>query len=158
MTDNPYQTPEADLQGPGGLPKRPVRGVVYGLLVDLGGTILIGIIAVLGYGAMLLVTGVELQEASERIAALESMPPYTPISLALNGLGLLMSYLGGYTCLRVSRASGLGIAVILAIITTGLGLALIENTPNPGFDLSVGAIAFVATLLGGRAGLRRNAS
>lgn len=155
MTDhNPYAAPAAtgqpaSLSGPGS----PVRAVLLGLLVDLGGTMLVGILFVIGYAMLLGASGLPAGEIEARMGAIGHD---TPVGLALTAVGALLSLLGGYVCARVARASELRVALVMAAVSCGVGVLASVGSSSLPVTLALAVLSLGAILGGATLGRRRN--
>lgn len=152
MSSDPYKTPDSDVTQNEPFSPRPVRGIIIGLLVDLGGTIITSLIILLIYGIILGITGGGA-EAIERLTT--NYDPYSPIGIVISIFGLLMSYIAGYVCAKVSRAQNLTYPSILATIVFIVGTITVWNTVNILLLLIMGLAGIAVTLLGARKYLKK---
>ena len=110
---SPYQPPKAIVADADRAPGSPIKGVIYGVLVDVGGSVLMGIVLTVVYRVMLAASGAS-PEDMER--ALASPDPLSWVSLVGNIVGFGMSFLGGYVCARVAGKDEYRWAGIVAAI------------------------------------------
>ena len=148
MTDQDlYSPPKANLETPARIPpSRPIRGIVIGTLVDIGGTLLASMVL----GFVLVATHVEQVRRPEEISALLVSPPWLQVAEFVGGL---FSILGGYICARYARTweyryAGIMIfcEIVLPLVWTGAPLA----------KLSAMLMGAVAVLAGAHLGRRAN--
>lgn len=154
MKDNPYNAPTAvvaDRDRPAG---SPLKGVIYGLLVDLGGTLAAASALMIGYG-IYLATGGASPEEIERAA--KELDPFSSIGLAAGAIGLGFSVLGGYVCARVAGSPELKWAAVVGAISAISGFVLSTEAYSLGTNIVLSALGFAMVMLGGHLGARRNA-
>jgi hypothetical protein len=156
MPHNPYETPRSDVQRNEALPVRPVRGILIGLLIDLGGSILAVAAMTFAYAIYI---GTQGASAAEIESAFTSTDPTSALGALHTLAGLGMSYLAGFFCLRISRGMNLRypmvLAIILLVLTVGTGVAW--NLMDLSTLLALAALSFGSTLLGGAVALRARA-
>lgn len=149
---DPYRTPEADLDGTAGLRPRPVRGVLIGLVVDWGGTIVLSLVFAVVYAGMLAARGLS---ESEILAVFESIEPTSPFGLASMAMGTGMSLLGGWVCVRVGRSPSLRPPAVLAGLAVLIGLGLSGNDVDLGMNLMMMLFSVSATMIGAWLAIQR---
>ena len=71
MSTDPYKVPDSDLEIHEELPSRPIRGIVFGLIIDLGGTILIVIISIFIHSVILAAGGASQSEIENLVMSPE---------------------------------------------------------------------------------------
>ncbi len=98
-----------------------MKGVVLGLLTDLGGTMLFSVALSIAWGMVLAAAGKSAQEIEATFANAADDPLLS--ALALGG-GLLCSVLGGYVCERIARRGDYQAGAVLATVSAVLGLAM----------------------------------
>jgi hypothetical protein len=150
---NPYRAPAAmvnDVQAPVGA---PVKAVLYGVLVDVGGSIGVGLLLGMAYSLVLAASGASLQEMQRRLTEPD---PLSWISLAGLAIGFGASLLGGYVCARVAAVSEMRPVGIVAAVS-GI-VSLLMGSGAYAFEWNaVMALAGMATVfVGGRLGARSN--
>jgi hypothetical protein len=154
MSTNPYGTPGAQVQQEDDLPVRPITGVVIGLLIDLGGSIVVVTLINFVYAITLSSQGTSVAEVER---ALASADPGSALGAVNTLAGMAMSYLAGFYCLRISRGANLRYPLILALIVFAVGLAvgLAWTDMNVFLLLGLSALTVGVTLLGGANALRK---
>lgn len=154
MSQNPYDAPAANLHQDEDLPVRPITGVVVGLLIDLGGTIVVVTLISFIFAIAIASRGAT---AAEVESALTNPDPASLLGLIHSLAGMSMSYLAGFYCLRISRGTNLRYALILALIVMAVGLAvgLAWGDIDVLLLLGLSALTVGVTLLGGASALRK---
>lgn len=150
---NPYSAPKSSLHDAPTEPGNPVKAVLLGLLADFGGTLLLGVLFSVGYGAMLAPQGLSVEAITAEIEA-ASTSGWGRVFFMVLGTGF--SVLGGYVCSRVARRSdyrlgfvmvGLSLVVVYAM-GGGAQASLFE-------DIALSVVSALATLAGIRLGMPR---
>lgn len=143
---SPYDPPQAPVASPADPGAAPWKGILLGLVVDMGGTILWSIVVVVTVSIWQRSTGADPGLPD---AALDNPSPFSPLGLALEIPGLFLSWLGGYTCMRLVRRETIGCGIVLALLSAGLGGWIVSRDGASGSsELVVTLISFVATLVG----------
>ncbi|HEX7052327.1 MAG TPA: hypothetical protein VF211_00155 [Burkholderiales bacterium] len=118
---NPYRPPGAavdDVAPPAGA---PVKAVVYGVLVDVGGSIVAGIVLAIAYSIDLASSGATAEEIEQ---AMREPDPGSWFSILGFVAGFAASFLGGYVCARVARTGELRAVGVVAAISAVIGLLM----------------------------------
>src|SRR5262245_48642153 len=120
---NPYSAPAAkvaDRERAGG---SPLKGVIYGALVDILGTTGASVALGLAYGIYLAASGMSIEDIQRAGAEADST---SGIGLVGTFIGLGFSVLGGYVCARVAGPPELKWAAIVGAISaiTGFRIAM----------------------------------
>ena len=127
------------------------RAIVIGMLVDLGGTILLGV----GYFIVKVLTATIQHDASEQVST-------TTDYLVASVFGLLLVLAGGYVAARIAQArpAAHGICVGLAILAVSIFLVALAPDPlAPTWFKIVSTVGVVPTAaLGGYLGKERLAN
>lgn len=149
---SPYQAPKASVADVEAAPGSPVKAVIFGVLIDVGGSLVVGILLTVGYGIVLAASGVPPEDL-ERV--MSNPEPLSAVSLIGNLLGCVASFLGGYVCARVAgreeyKWAGM-VAGISAIAGFGFGLAAYSIEWNLLFVLVTAAVV----MAGARTAVRR---
>lgn len=145
MTHSNYSTPQSPLGVPTQKQGSPVKAVLYGLLVDFGGTILASMVISVVYGIMLVRTSMSEQEIER---ALTDVDPFSVYGLILSGAGLFCSFWGGYVCALNSRTRIVRDAAILSALTVTLGI-LMSGAIYTVLQHALMAIAGIVAIYGG---------
>jgi hypothetical protein len=151
---NPYRAPAAavaDLERPRG---SPLKGVIYGVLVDIVGTTAATMAIMFVWGVALAVNGASAEDIQ---AMAQKIDPTSFVGLLASAVGCAFSFLGGYVCARVAGRGELKWAAVMAVISTVFGLLMTMHVPRDAFNTVMLVASFVIVLLGGYVGARRNA-
>jgi hypothetical protein len=130
----------------------PVKGMIYGVLVDIGGSLLASFALFFVWAVWLGSSGMD----AEAIARAMSEPdPLSAVSLVGYTVGTTLSWLGGFVCARVARETELQCAAVVATISALVTLATGSGTS---FELYLFLVAstVAAVMLGGWMGKQRN--
>jgi len=143
--DNPYSPPKADLADRPRPPGSPVKAVLLGLLVDLGGSLLVG--ALLGVALAISVAQPGMTpEELER--ALTDISPGSWVSIVGTLAGAACSVLGGLVCARVARRPDYRLGFVLGVLATGSGLLLSFTQYSLAMNALLATLTFSCVLLG----------
>jgi len=151
---NPYDVPGVNVLQDENLPVRPITGIAAGVVIDLGGTVVIVTLINFLYAIAIASRGAT---AAEVESALTNPDPSSLIGLTSTLAGMLMSYLAGFYCLRISRGTNLRYPLFLALIVfaAGLAMGLAWSNMNVLLLLGMAALTVAVTLLGGASALRK---
>lgn len=116
-----YKPPQAQLADQPAEPGSLTIAVVVGVVVDLIGTLVIGVVLSISLGVYLASQGNSPEEIQH---ALENLSPTSPVSLLAGALGCLVSVGAGYWCAAISRRRDYRAPVIMAAIMTVVGFFL----------------------------------
>ena len=123
---NPYSSPNANLADPQPKPVSPIKAVLLGLLVDIGGTMTAGIAIGLVYVVVqLTANGKTLEEANAALGSFTTMGLGFAVLFAI---GCAFSVLGGYVCARISRRMDYRLGYVVCPISAGTGVLLAWNS------------------------------
>lgn len=149
---NPYQPPAAVVRDLAPRRGSPVKAVLYGVLIDIGGSFGGGVVLVLAYSIVLASSGASAEDIQR---ALSASDPVSWLSIAGFAIGTAASFLGGFVCARVARLNERRWVGIVASVS-----ALVSLLTGADFALewnAVLALASMATVFaGGWAGERSN--
>lgn len=151
---NPYRAPAApvaDTDRPAG---SPVKGVIYGVLVDILGTTAATALLAFVYGIALAVNGASAEDIQRAVTQLE---PASALGLIASAIGCGFSFLGGYVCARVARRAELKWAAVTGALSAAFGLAMTLQAAPDALNLFMLVLSFAIVVLGGHVGARRNA-
>ena len=121
MGEDRFRPPSSHVEDPRRGKGSAVKGVVLGLLADLGGTMLFGIVVSIAYGIALTAAGRSAEEVGSFLAQPEGDPL---LSAILIGGGVLSSVLGGFVCERIARQGTYKLAVVLSALSLAAGFAM----------------------------------
>jgi len=150
---DPYRPPQAavaDQDRPRG---SPVRGMVFGALVDLGGSFAAALVLSFAYGIWLAASGMSAAEIEQ---ALTRPDPGSTFAMVSYAVGAAFSWLGGYVCARTAKETELQCAAVVAAISCTAGLLLAMDLPLA-LNFALVLLTIGAVMLGGWTGARQNA-
>ena len=119
MNANAYQPPKSDLGVDVRKPGSTFRAVLVGVLIELFGTLLVGLLIGVVFGFFMAAQGVSAEDIQ---AKFEQMDPFSSFALISNMAGFLVSLLAGYVCAWIANVNKYKPAYILAGISLSLGL------------------------------------
>jgi hypothetical protein len=131
----------------------PVKGMIFGLLVDIGGSLVASFVLFFVWAIWLSSSGLDAEAVAQSMAEPD---PLSGFSLASYALGGGFSWLGGYVCARVARETELRCAAVIATISSLVSLAMGVGLP-PGLYFFLTVLTFASVMLGGWMGEQRNA-
>jgi hypothetical protein len=145
MDQNRYQPPRARIDSrnrePGSIPK----AVTVGAIIDIGGTMLGGIVIALGYSMLL---GIQGHSNTEIERALTEFDRWSVFGLLLTAMGLVMSLFGGYQCAAIANRNAYLAPGILSLISVTFGAFMSAGEVALPELLMMSALT-VASILGG---------
>jgi len=121
MPDNPFKPPDARVRDQPPRPGSPLRAILTGLSVDIGGSLLVGIVLSLVHIAVLAGSGLSAEQVQ---AAQQSIPPASPFAILGTVLGALCSVAGGFVCARIAGRDEWRTGGIMAGLSAFFGLLL----------------------------------
>jgi hypothetical protein len=130
----------------------PVKGMVFGVLVDIGGSLLASFVLFFVWAIWLGSSGMEAEAIAQAMAEVD---PLSTVSLVGYTVGMALSWLGGYVCARVARETELQCAAVVATVSALVTLASGSDTPL-GMALLLTALTIAAVMAGGWTGKQRN--
>jgi hypothetical protein len=158
MSNSPFKPPEADMKhGPpppgGGAAGSPVKAVVGGLAVDLGGSMLLNIVLSLLYAASVANSGMSQAQMK---AALANIPPDSIFMILAMVLGACCSVAGGYVCARIVRRDEYRVGGVMAALSAFLSLLSGPSDLSSDLLLLETLSTIACVLLGVKYGRARN--
>jgi len=149
MQTNPYSPPKAPLSDPPKPPGSPLKAVILGLAVDIGGSFLLSMALSIGYAMVLSNTGMSESEIMESMGN----PPSDSLISILGMLGGgTLSVVGGFVCARVSRRSDYRLGFILGGLSAVFGLLLSYDSYSLPAHVLLTSLTFACVLLGTKLG------
>ena len=131
----------------------PVKGMFFGLMVDIGGSVVASFVLFFVWAIWLGASGLEPEVIAQAMAEPD---PLSTVSLVSYAVGGSFSLLGGYVCARVARETELRCAAMIGVISSLVSLAMGTGLPV-GLYLFLTMLTFAAVMLGGWMGQQRNA-
>lgn len=129
------------------------KAIVYGVLVDIGGSILAGLVLATIYAFVLAGSGVPREEILRAISEAE---PASWFSIAGFVAGCGASFLGGYVCARVAGMHEM--RAVSAVAAVSGVVALLFGSGAYAFEWTavLALVGMGAVVAGGWTGLQRN--
>ena len=150
---NPYAPPEAPVRDASAKAGSALKAVGFGLGVDIGGTVLSGLMFGVVYAMVLGASG---SSAEEIAATVNNVDTDSWLFYAGTALGLGFSVLGGYVCARVARRSEYRLGAILAVLSALFGGLIAGDQYQLGTLVSVTLASIGGTFFGARLGYLKN--
>jgi len=150
---NPYSPPEARVEDVQVVKGSGVKAVTIGVLVDIGGSTLAGILLTMIYGVYLMASGVSEDKLME---AIFNMPHDSLIGMVGVLVGCLFSVLGGYVCARIARHSEYKFGLIASCISVIFGFVVSMGAYSLPMNLALSFVTFGSVMLGIQLGVSKN--
>jgi hypothetical protein len=131
----------------------PVKGMTFGILVDLVGSTVAGFLLMFAWGVWLAASGANAEQIEQ---AVQNVDPMSGIALLGYVVGAGFSCLGGYVAARVARETELRCAAVVALVSCSVGVALAWEFPF-WLNLLLVVLTAASVMLGGWMGAQRNA-
>ena len=145
MAPNPYEPPRASLdprsREPGSIPK----AVAIGAAIDIGGTMLGGMVLGIVYAVVL---GAQGRSSTEIQDILTTLEPFSAFGLVAMVMGLAMSALGGYQCAAIANRNTYLAPGIMSLVSVGFGAMMNDGRLDLPQLLLMSGLT-VAAILGG---------
>jgi hypothetical protein len=153
MTENhdPYAPPGARLEdkhGPGSM----VKAILVGLGVDIGGSLVSGIVLGMACAAILAASGASPEEFDTSFA---NISPLSPVSVVGSLIGCGLSVWGGYLCARIARRREYALGAVVAVIPTAASWLTASHYPV-GVNLALSNATSGSVMFGVRFGCAKN--
>jgi len=150
MLTNPYTPPNSELADQARPPGSPLKAILLGLTIDLGGSLIVGIVLGIVYAISLARAGMDPSQIKEAVSHISST---SWVSIVGTVVGGALSILGGFTCARVSRRDDYKLGYILGAISAVSGLLLSYSSHSLLINVLLTVFTFGAVLLGTKLGL-----
>ncbi len=125
----------------------PVKAIGIGILVDIIGSLIVGVIITIIYAIILANSGVSTEEIANRLA---SADPYSIFSIIGITAGCFISLFAGYLCAKIVNYSEYQFVSILGLMSATLGVVI----GGPHYSVTENVIliilTFASVLLGAR--------
>jgi MFS family permease len=151
---NPFEPPASPIAEPPDAPGSPVKAVLLGVLVDLGGSLVSSFVLGVVYVMQVASSGVSEAEMAARLADMGNVGWVFAVGSAV---GCGFSVLGGYVCARISRRRDYSLAAIVAACSAGFGALVSWGTMGALQLILLSAVTVACVLLGNRYGMVRPA-
>ena len=155
MSTNPFEPPESDATGKRepAEPSSPFGAVMLGLLVDVGGSVAVGIVGSVVYARQLHDEGVPDDQLRE---AMSNLPHDSPLYMGTLLIGIALSVLGGYVCARVARRHEYRAGLMMAAASALFSLVMGGGGEDAGMTVLLTVTGFACNLLGVKWGADHN--
>ena len=152
-TDNPYKAPTTPVKDAPPPPRSPIVAVLAGLAVDIGGTVVAGIVIGIVYAIVLASQGMGAEQIQTVLSTADPSSAYFAVG-TLVGFGF--SVLGGYVCARLARQRERRLALIQGLLSGVIGLSMAGDDFEIGVNIGMSLLSALSVVLGGELGRRRN--
>jgi hypothetical protein len=156
MPTDPFKPPEADSPRRPRAPRpagSPLRAVLTGVAVDIGGSALVGFLLAAIYALQLDAQGLSESDMRE---AMSHIPPDSAVAVAGTLLGALISVFAGYVCARIVRRDETRCGLAMAAIMAVYGLVIDGGGTVDDMALLFTACTVACNLLGIKFGAEHN--
>ncbi len=119
--------------------------VIIGLLIDIGGSVLMGFLVVIFYGIFLSMQGKTIEQIGRALSAINSN---TIATIILYSIAFSLSLLAGYICARIVDYREYSCALIVAVISSLYGFIVRIGTYSLILSFGLSIIAFTCVMLG----------
>lgn len=150
---NPYEPPAAAVEDVGRRRGSPVKAVLYGVLVDIGGSIVAGLVIVIVYSIALASAGASAEDIQQ---ALSDASPLSWFSILGFVVGCSASFLGGYVCARVAASAEMKSVGIVAAVSGIVSVLMGSNAYAFEWNALLALVGMGAVFAGGSTGARTN--
>ncbi|MBW2409760.1 MAG: hypothetical protein JRF72_08175, partial [Deltaproteobacteria bacterium] len=123
----------------------PLKAIVIGLVIDIGGSFLSAFILAIAYGVLLASRGLSPEEIEYHLVNLD---PYSTFYIITMAVGGLMTVLGGYVCARMVNYTEYKFAFIFGFISAALGHIIRGSYHSTLDNLALGILTIGCALLG----------
>ncbi len=129
------------------------KAILYGVLVDIGGSILAGLVLATVYAFVLAGSGMPQEEMLQAISEPE---PASWYSIAGFVIGCGASFLGGYVCARVAGTHEMRAVSVVSAISGVASLVMGSGAYAFEWTALLALVGMGAVFAGGWAGTQRN--
>lgn len=150
--ENPYSPPNSRVKDPPPSPGTPFRAVALGVLTDIGGTIISGIVIGMIYTVMI---SASASSPDEVTAQLQDFGKDGGSYLLLTLVGCGFSILGGYVCARISQRTDYRLGFVTGAISIAFGLLMAWDAAEALYHVLMAAVTLVCVLAGVKIGMPR---
>ncbi len=119
--------------------------LIMGLLIDIGGSILMGFSIVFFYGVFLLTQGKTIEQIGRALSVIHS---HAIASIILHSVAFGLSLLSGYICARIVNYSEYSCALIVAVISSLYGFIVGMGTYSLILNYGLSIFTFACVMLG----------
>lgn len=153
MQANPYSAPKATVDDRSGIQGSSVKAVLFGFLVDFGGSLVAGVLLSIIYAVILVESHADQGIIEKELSHVETLSAF---GMVLSGAGLICSFFGGYVCALYSRRKVYRDAAILAAISVGSANLMLDDIYTDAEDVVLMVLTLLAIFLGAFSWRRSN--
>jgi len=156
MGDNIYASPRAKVETYPATNRKgsPIKAIVIGVLVDIGSTLLFGMLVGLSYGLWMVSQGMGSEEIESTFLSQQLVSIY---GLSMVTAGLSFSILSGYVCARIVNYKEYKFATLLSVVTISLTLLMGATNHSLLENIVLNLLTIIAVLLGAMIHVKRKA-
>lgn len=151
---NPFNPPQSVVSDPP-TPGKPYKGLFLGLLVDIGGSMVLGVVLFIAYLALAAPPGVNFETDSAQLSESFRASAFADLGMFF---GCLLSVAGGYVCARIAKPSSMRLCWLMAAISCGSGFLLSFDDYSIGMNLLLAVATFASVTVGYYLGWRHVAA
>jgi hypothetical protein len=123
----------------------PLKAIIIGLVVDIGGSLVAAFILAIAYSALLASQGLPPEQIEHQLTHLD---PYSAFSIIAMVTGGCMTVLGGYVCARVVNYSEYKFTFVFGFISAAFGHIASESYYATLDNLALGILTLGCALFG----------
>lgn len=145
MNDNPYQTPKAKLISNEKVKGSPVKAIVTAAIVDIVGTLILGIIIAVGYSIYHGSKGMPPEEISR---SLENLDVFSTTALVSIFLGCLITIYASNLCAKIVNYSEYKFVSIYVLLTVIVSFLMDMRVERVGETIGLSFLALACAYYG----------
>ena len=153
QSPNPFSPPTSKVTVADRTRPRPIKAVIVGAIIDIGGTLVVGTAVGVAFTVVLASKGLSVEQIERELTNID---PGSAIGLLSSLLGALISFAAGYVCARIAGAREYRAGAILATLSLAFGLVLGGAYYSAAEHLILGSLTIGSVMLGVYVGARRN--
>ena len=146
MDKDNFKPPQAELGDPPRKPGSLLRALLTGAAIEIGGTLVLGIVLGIGYGMLL---GAEGYGEEEMKQILTHPDPFSGFGIVGSLLGGAVSVFAGYACAAIAHRRSYAPVFMLASISVCLGLLLGGDAYAWHWNVLLSLLTIACVLFGG---------
>ncbi len=150
---NPFSPPNSKIVMVDKTQPRPVKAVIVGVLIDIGGSLAAGIVVAIAFSVVLASRGLSVEQIEQELTNIDSG---SAVGLLSSLLGGVISLCAGYVCARIAGIREYRTGTILAAASSCFGLVMGSGYYSTVEQLALGALTVASVMLGVHMGTRRN--
>jgi peptidoglycan/LPS O-acetylase OafA/YrhL len=147
---SPYAPPVSDVSVIKERKGTAWKAVLFGVLIDIGGTMLLGVVVATVAFAVLAAQGKDASDFEQLFN-----DPLSPMMIAMSFAGGLLSVLGGYVCSRIAKQNEMKLAGVMAIISI-LYSVTVDSDELTAYTLFLYVATIASIFFGSWVGMKRN--